>query len=119
MQGGECASAAAAGSPHALASHQLHHVGVVPEATERKKIEADVLSNVVLINGIPLHPQTGKENRMESSVETIQRTHEFLSSISINTSLCGITWATKTRSWEVGISCNPAYRGLTLRWNHS
>ena len=22
-------------------------------------------------------------------------------------------------SWEVGISCNPAYWGLALRWNHS
>ena len=22
-------------------------------------------------------------------------------------------------SWEVGISCNPAYGGLALRWNHS
>ena len=21
--------------------------------------------------------------------------------------------------WEVGISCNPAYGGLALRWNHS
>ena len=23
------------------------------------------------------------------------------------------------KSWEVGISCNPAYGGLALRWNHS
>ena len=22
-------------------------------------------------------------------------------------------------SWEVGISCNPAYGGLAFRWNHS
>ena len=50
-----------------------------------------VLANVVMINGIPLHPLATKENRMETSVETMQRTHEFLSSIKVDTSLCGIT----------------------------
>ena len=74
------------------------------ERKKRLKIEADVLSNVVMINGIPLHPQAGKENRMESSVETMQRTHEFLSSIKIDTSLCGITEAIRLPQRQVQLN---------------
>ena len=63
------------------------------ERKKRLKIEADVLANVVMINGIPLHQLATKENRMETSVETMQRTHEFLGQIKIDTSLFGITEA--------------------------
>ena len=74
------------------------------ERKKRLKIEADVLANVVMINGIPLHPQAGKENRIESSVETMQRTHEFLSSIKVDTSLCGITEAIRLPQRQVQLN---------------
>ena len=75
--------------------------------TERRKslkIEADVLANVVMINGIPIHPLAIKENRIESSVETMQRTHEFLSSIKVDTSLCGITEAIRLPQRQVQLN---------------
>ena len=74
------------------------------ERKKRLKIEADVLANVVMINGIQLHPQASKENRMETSVETMQRTHEFLGSIKVETSLCGITEAIRLLQRQVQIN---------------
>ena len=74
------------------------------ERRKRLRIEADVLANVVMINGIPMHPLATKENRMETSVETMQRTHEFLGSIKVDTSLCGITEAIRLPQRQVQLN---------------
>ena len=69
------------------------HIGWTTERRKRLKVEADILANVVFINGIEFHENATKDKRYETPVETMQKTHEFLAAIKHETSTCGITEA--------------------------
>ena len=57
------------------------HIGWTTERRKRLKVEADILANVVFINGIEFHENATKDKRYETPVETMQKTHEFLAAI--------------------------------------
>ena len=64
--------------------------------TERKKrlqIEANVLANVVIINGLDIHAKAKEEKRIESSIETMEMVHNFVEAVKIESVQCGITEA--------------------------
>ena len=65
------------------------------ERRKRLKIEADVLANVVMISGIEIHQAAKDAGRSENTVETMQKTYEFLSTVKIEKHLCGIVEAVR------------------------
>ena len=78
------------------------------ERRKRLKIEADVLANVVLINGLEINPTAKAAGRPENSVETMQKTHEFLDTIKLEKSSCGIVEAVRLPQRQVVINGAPA-----------
>ena len=74
------------------------------ERRKRLKVEADVLANVVLINGIEINPTALTAGRPENSVETMQKTHEFLDSIKLDKSSCGIVEAIRLPQRQIVIN---------------
>ena len=63
------------------------------ERKKRLQIEANVLANVVIINGLEINETAKKAERMENAVETMEMVHNFVESVKIEKIQCGITEA--------------------------